>query len=165
MRCPKCDIEMKVLLKDGIETDEYPKCGGIWVDNIEEKQVLRMKPAVFTVEELKNIRSVYQPLGREEDVRYHKCPRCGQLMWRKNYLRHSGIVVDKCKKHGTFFDKGELEKAAEFIQKGGAEYEKLRIAEKGITETQNKLISEIGKLDRQVWRLHYIGRILSLIGL
>ena len=165
MRCPKCEVEMRILLEDGIETDECPKCGGVWVDNIEEKDALKMKPAVFTVEELKNIRNVYEPLGREESIKYYRCPRCNKFMWRKNYLHHSGIVIDKCKEHGAFFDKGELEKAAEFIKKGGAEYEKLRIAEKGITGTQNKLISEINRVDRQMWRLHYIGRILSMIGL
>lgn len=148
MLCPKCNVEMKVIREAGVETDECPKCGGIWVDNFEEKQVLEMSPEVFTVDELRNLRKVYKPLGRTEEVKYYKCPRCGKYMWRKNYMHHSGIIVDKCKDHGTFFDQGELEKAIEFIQKGGVEYQKLKIAERGIAETRSKLVREISRVER-----------------
>ena len=79
-------------------------------------------------------------------------------------MHHSGIIVDKCTDHGTFFDKGELEKATEFIKKGGVEYEKLRIAETGIAETQMKLTREITRVERTMYRLHWIGRFLSMIG-
>jgi len=87
------------------------------------------------------------------------------MMWRKNYMHHSGMIVDTCKKCGTFFDKGELEKAAEFIEKDGVEYEKFKRSEKGIAETRIKLVKEINRVERQVWRLHWVGRFLSLIGL
>jgi Zn-finger nucleic acid-binding protein len=63
-------------------------------------------------------------------------------------MHHSGVIVDKCKDHGTFFDKGELEKAIEFIKKGGIEYEKLRIAEQGIVQTHSKLVREISRVER-----------------
>ena len=162
--CPKCEVRMKTVRHEGVETDECPKCGGIWVDNFEEKEVLEMKPEVFSVDELRRLRKMYKPSGKMEDVKYFKCPRCGKLMWRKNYMSHSGIVVDKCRDHGTFFDKGELEKAIEFIKCGGVEYEKLKIAETGIADTQGKLVREINRVERQVWRLHYVGRIMSLLG-
>jgi Zn-finger nucleic acid-binding protein len=83
---------MKVLKQAGVETDECPQCGGIWVDNFEEKQVLKMEPTVFTVDELRNLRKVYKPLGRMEKMKYFKCPRCGKYMWRKNYMHHSGVI-------------------------------------------------------------------------
>lgn len=148
MICPKCNAEMKILEEAGVETDECLQCGGIWVDYFEQKQVLQMEPSVFTVEDLHNLRKIYQPLGRVEEVKYFKCPRCAKFMWRKNYMHHSGIIVDKCKDHGTFFDKRELEKAIEFIKKGGIEYEKLRIAEVGITQTRSKLVREISRVER-----------------
>ena len=121
MICPKCNVKMKLVREGGIETDECPKCGGIWVDSFEEKAALRMKPEVFTLDEIRDLRRVYKPMGRVEKVKYYKCPRCAKLMWRKNYLRFSGIIVDKCKEHGTFFDKGELEKAIEFLNQKIAE--------------------------------------------
>jgi Zn-finger nucleic acid-binding protein len=164
MVCPKCDVEMKVVRHGDVETDECPKCGGIWVDRCEEKDVLRMEPAVFTMDELRDLKKIYKPLGRVEEVKYFKCPRCGRFMWRKIYMQFSGIMVDKCRDHGTFFDKGELEKAIEYVKKGGAEYEKMKTAEKSVLDTQHKLIREVSRVERTMWRLHWIGRFMSTIG-
>jgi Zn-finger nucleic acid-binding protein len=162
--CPKCKVLMNIVQHDGVETDECPECGGIWVDYYEEKQVLEMKPGVFTVDDLHNMRRMYKPDGKIEEVKYHKCPICSKLMWRKNYLNHSGVIVDKCREHGTFFDKGEIEKAIEFIKLGGVEYEKLRVAEVGIAETQSKIVKEINRVECNMYRLHWISRVLSLMG-
>lgn len=54
-----------------------------------------------------------------ETVRYVPCPQCGQLMNRINFARCSGIVVDVCKGHGTWFDRDELREIVEFIRGGG----------------------------------------------
>ena len=148
MFCPKCRVKMKKIKEDSLETDVCPECNGIWIDNSEEKQALKMANEIFTVDELRNLRKLYKPLGRTEKVKYYKCPHCAKLMWRKNYMHHSGIVVDKCKTHGTFFDKGELEKAIEFIKLGGVEYEKLKISEKGLMNLQGKLTREISRVER-----------------
>jgi len=139
---------MKTVKENDVETDICPKCKGVWIDNFEEKQVLKIIPEVFTVSELHNLRLIYKPSGIVEKVKYCKCPRCGKFMWRKNYMHHSGIVVDKCKEHGAFFDEGELQKAIEFIQAGGVEYEKLKITERGIRETRDKLLRDISRVER-----------------
>jgi Zn-finger nucleic acid-binding protein len=162
--CPKCKVLMEIVLVEGAEIDVCPKCEGIWVDRMEEKAVLEMKPAVFTVDDLRNLRNIYTSPYKREDIKYYKCPRCMKYMWRKNYMHHSGIVVDKCRDHGIFFDKGELEKAIEFIKAGGVEYEKLKISEKGIRETQAKLTREISRVETTMNRLHWTGRFLSMIG-
>jgi Zn-finger nucleic acid-binding protein len=52
-------------------------------------------------------------------VRYVPCPECGQLMNRVNFARCSGVVVDVCKGHGTWFDRDELQQIIEFVQSGG----------------------------------------------
>ena len=164
MLCPKCNVEMKVIKHKSIETDECPKCQGIWVDNFEEKEALVMEPEVFTVDDIRNLRNVYKTSGKLEKVKYFKCPKCKELMWRKNYMQFSGIIVDKCKKHGTFFDKGELEKAIEFIKKGGIEYEKFKTAEHERLNAEHKLVREVNRVERDMYRLHHIGRFMSLMG-
>jgi Zn-finger nucleic acid-binding protein len=151
MICPKCEVEMNVFQDSGFETDVCPKCKGVWVDNIEEKEILKILPEVFTVSDLRRLREIYKPVEKVdnlEKVKYYKCPRCGQLMWRKNYMSHSGIVVDNCSEHGTFFDDGEILKAIEFIKAGGVEYEKLRITERGLSDIRSKLITEISRVER-----------------
>jgi Zn-finger nucleic acid-binding protein len=52
-------------------------------------------------------------------VRYRACPHCRQMMNRKNFGGTSGIVVDVCAVHGTFFDAGELPRVLEFVRRGG----------------------------------------------
>ena len=55
-------------------------------------------------------------------VRYVKCPECAQLMHRVNFAKCSGIVVDVCKGHGTWFDRDELQHIVEFIRTGGLDF-------------------------------------------
>jgi Zn-finger nucleic acid-binding protein len=52
-------------------------------------------------------------------VRYVKCPLCHELMNRNNFGKRSGVIVDVCKAHGVWFDKGELTQAIEFVARGG----------------------------------------------
>ncbi|MDF3069671.1 MAG: uncharacterized protein K0R38_5272 [Polyangiaceae bacterium] len=40
-------------------------------------------------------------------------------MNRKNFGGASGIVVDVCSLHGTFFDAGELPRVLDFVRRGG----------------------------------------------
>ncbi len=54
-----------------------------------------------------------------DPVRYRPCPGCGHFMNRKNFGGVSGIVVDVCSAHGTFFDAGELPRVLEFVRRGG----------------------------------------------
>ncbi len=40
-------------------------------------------------------------------------------MQRKNFGRVSGVIVDTCGMHGTFFDAGELQDVLAFVRSGG----------------------------------------------
>jgi hypothetical protein len=42
-------------------------------------------------------------------------------MARMNFGHHSGILVDTCREHGTWFDQGELDATLEFVRAGGLE--------------------------------------------
>jgi len=164
IRCPKCSVEMKIVSQEGFDIDVCPECKGIWVDNIKEKQALKMQPTVFTMEDLQNFRRLYKPEWRNEEVKYFKCPHCSELMYRKNFMFGSGIIVDACRDHGKFFDEGELEKAIEYIKKGGVEYDKLSRTNAEIVATQDKLVREINRVETTMYRLHWIGRFLSTLG-
>ena len=58
---------------------------------------------------------------RESEVHYAWCPDCGQPMGRMTFGKRSGVVVDVCPKHGTWFDGGELDAVLEFVRGGGLE--------------------------------------------
>ena len=40
-------------------------------------------------------------------------------MNRQNFAKFSGVVLDVCREHGTWFDKGEIRGCIEFVLSGG----------------------------------------------
>jgi Zn-finger nucleic acid-binding protein len=55
----------------------------------------------------------------EMKVQYVRCPVCRDLMQRVNFAKCSGIILDVCKGHGSWFDRDELQHIVEFIRTGG----------------------------------------------
>lgn len=67
---------------------------------------------------------------------YIPCPQCGDLMNRVNFAGCSGVVIDWCKDHGTWFDHQELRQIVAFIQSGGLKKSREREIEKLQDETR-----------------------------
>jgi Zn-finger nucleic acid-binding protein len=61
-----------------------------------------------------------------EEVMYVQCPLCHVSMNRVNFGKLSGVIVDVCRKHGTWFDAGELTRAVGFAANGGLKKAKAR---------------------------------------
>lgn len=55
----------------------------------------------------------------ESRVRYRPCPACGEVMNRSNFGRVSGVVIDVCRAHGAWLDRGELGAIRRFLRGGG----------------------------------------------
>jgi Zn-finger nucleic acid-binding protein len=70
------------------------------------------------------------PKAATERVHYRPCSVCQQMMNRKNFGGSSGVIVDVCAKHGTWFDAGELPQVLEFVQSGGLVRERVREEER-----------------------------------
>jgi Zn-finger nucleic acid-binding protein len=80
-------------------------------------------------------------------------------MNRMNFARCSGVIIDVCKQHGTWFDRDELSRIVEFIHGGGLNTsrakEKIEIAEmreqlrqeQQAIDTQHPAILRIGGID------------------
>jgi Zn-finger nucleic acid-binding protein len=76
-------------------------------------------------------------------VRYVACPVCRSMMNRRNFGGGSGVIVDVCTKHGTWFDAGELPHVLAFVESGGLtrarakahEQERERASRERIAET------------------------------
>lgn len=41
MLCPKCNVELKVSDREGIEIDYCPKCRGVWLDRSELDEIIK----------------------------------------------------------------------------------------------------------------------------
>src|SRR6185295_6050528 len=74
-------------------------------------------------------------------VSYVPCPECKQLMNRINFARCSGVIVDVCRGHGTWFDRDELSRIVEFIRGGGLDASRAREKMK-IEEARRELQAE-----------------------
>lgn|GEM_PF-2080815 len=105
-----------------VQVKACTKCAGVWVDR-ETLQSLLEDAARSAPSGAKGVvrRKTMAPGQATRGVVYRRCPECGHSMLRKNFGSISGIVVDVCAKHGTFFDYGELPEVVEFVRSGGLE--------------------------------------------
>jgi Zn-finger nucleic acid-binding protein len=120
--CPRCKVEeLAVVHLGATEVHECGKCHGLWVESatFEELCVDRERQSAA----LGRASAAFVPGQRsfESKVRYAPCPVCNQLMHRLNFAKCSGVIVDSCKPHGTWFDRDELQHIVEFLRRGGME--------------------------------------------
>ena len=57
---------------------------------------------------IKHIQAINDDRYQSEQVKYVKCPVCRILMNRVSFGYRSGVVVDRCGKHGIWLDNGEI---------------------------------------------------------
>ena len=53
---------------------------------------------------------------------YRPCPVCGEQMNRLNYGHDSGVIIDICRKDGTWFDAEELARILAWLRAGGGRH-------------------------------------------
>ncbi len=125
-RCPRCRVEMDGVTIGAETLRECARCGGLWVEaeafericaDREEQTAVLGAAAFASKPSIANIKSSHA--GQTDKVRYVPCPQCAQLMNRVNFAHCSGVIVDVCKGHGTWFDRDELRAIVEFIRAGG----------------------------------------------
>jgi len=112
--CPRCPGELAQVTFGAIDAAECPRCGGVFVDAASLRRITADRAQARAVP-LASAR----PARPVEEVRYLACPNCAKLMNRVNFGRRSGVIVDVCGQHGTWFDAGELALALSFVAEGG----------------------------------------------
>lgn len=75
---------------------------------------------------------------------YVKCPECETIMNRTNFAKRSGILIDTCRGHGTWFDADELPRIVEFVMNGGID---------AANEAEMRQIKEAARRDRNKARV------------
>jgi Zn-finger nucleic acid-binding protein len=131
-KCPRCN-ESLLLVKVSKKTlNECPACGGVWVDNDTLQAICtdqEQQQAVMGFDPESTTPTSASASGRT----YVPCPVCNKLMNRRQFADCSGVIVDWCKMHGTWFDRNELRQIVQFIQAGGLnksrEREKFKLEE------------------------------------
>jgi membrane associated rhomboid family serine protease len=106
--CPKCYSDMGPVLHQGVTVDVCTRCKGLWLD-----------PG-----ELAALRGADQDVPAERIQETHPdptsyiCPRCEGGFETFEYVRGTGLYVDRCKNcHGIWLDAGELQKVRTFTDR------------------------------------------------
>jgi Zn-finger nucleic acid-binding protein len=116
--CPRCRVPLESIAVGSASLRECPRCDGLWVDVESFERIVNEREEQAAVLGAPSLLPKHAA-GEPNRVRYVPCPECGQLMNRVNFARCSGVVVDVCKGHGTWFDSDELRQIVEFIRGGG----------------------------------------------
>ncbi|RJR16724.1 MAG: hypothetical protein C4581_09335 [Nitrospiraceae bacterium] len=148
--CPRCRVALKLLVNDGEEYDICPECGGLWLDRDEFHKATRNRDVYKKVD----IRGEYRKTPIRGPVEYIPCVRCAKLMNRGNFGKISGVIIDRCDKHGVWLDAGELEKIQHFIADGGLDKSRDREIAKNSTAIRD-LATSVEQIDFTQKILHF----------
>jgi Zn-finger nucleic acid-binding protein len=122
--CPRCRSPLEVSAAGAWERadppfaggdarlHECPRCGGMFVPRDALAEILARAEVQGAIPETRGVPAL-------ETVTYIPCPMCHTSMNRVNFGKLSGVIVDVCRSHGTWFDAGELTRVVAFAASGG----------------------------------------------
>jgi Zn-finger nucleic acid-binding protein len=141
--CPRCTKDLNPITIANKSVKECASCGGLWVDAQTLQQICteqEEQEAVLGFHSGGDRQASDADAGRQR--LYIPCPECGKLMNRRQFAGGSGIIVDWCKAHGTWFDRDELKQVVQFIQDGGLaksrQREKMKLEEERLHLQEEK---------------------------
>lgn len=112
MLCPRCAVALHPAATLGdLGAHTCPECGGVFANRA-------VIAALATGTVAPSPHPDIHP-HKVDTSGYIKCPVCDEMMSRVNFGRRSGVIVDICVDHGTWFDADEIDRAATFIAQGG----------------------------------------------
>ncbi|HWS99447.1 MAG TPA: zf-TFIIB domain-containing protein [Pyrinomonadaceae bacterium] len=176
LSCPRCRAGLEAIAVGSARLKECARCDGLWVDVESFERIVSEREEQSAVLGAPTLLQKAGGAGASGQVRYVPCPECGELMNRVNFARCSGVVVDVCKGHGTWFDRDELRQIVEFIQGGGlsvsrerekqeveAERRKLKQEQLSASLQNRRLGSTFEPEDRRWGAVSAAGELLSVL--
>jgi len=137
--CPRCKVNLEAVVIGTSHVRECAQCEGIWTDTETLRQICADQEKQAAVLGLPTHLPGNDGVAPEKQIRYLPCPVCSDLMGRVNFANFSGVIVDVCRAHGTWFDRDELRRIVEFIRSGGMD--RAREREKQDLEADRRLAS------------------------
>lgn len=123
-KCPSCDVtfdNINIGSKERILIQRCDDCDGLFLTEEILGELVQSQAAIKDKIDLHILRFVKDHPRPEKEtvIKYKKCPVCDITMQRLNYRSVSGVIVDKCHKHGIWLDAGELLQLYEWKKVGG----------------------------------------------
>jgi len=143
--CPRCSAPLHARLVGDIVVDECAACLGVFLDHVAIKRVV-VDRAQARAEALLGAlpRVEVNALPAAGQKMYLPCPVCAVVMNRRLFATGTGIIIDVCRTHGTFFDAGELPLIIEFVMNGGLDKAQKKDIERLRDEARHQLAAAQG---------------------
>ncbi len=125
-KCPGCKDRLHQGTLGATRLHECPKCLGVWLDPATLERLARDADQQAVILSGAPTAGVTATSTVFAPVCYRPCVLCQEPMTRVNYARCSGVIVDVCRAHGTWFDVDELQRTVRFIQGGGLQWARAR---------------------------------------
>jgi Zn-finger nucleic acid-binding protein len=119
--CPGCQAEMRSVLVGTTSLFECAGCGSTWLDTETFTKLCANREAHGAIADMLGPKTVGVISAQNSVVRYLPCPTCKKVMNRENFGHRSGVIIDVCKGHGVWLDRGELHSVLAFVDSGGLE--------------------------------------------
>ena len=125
--CPACGagrfLHSRPLGDTTFTALECSVCAGLWlgaeVFRALEERARQAAPAVPDPAVLRTEAATRPRVPLPSGPLYRPCPACKTPMTRINFERVSGILIDRCRDHGIWFDATELDAVLRWIKLGG----------------------------------------------
>jgi Zn-finger nucleic acid-binding protein len=120
--CPHCNIRLQTIsLKgnDHLYIERCSECFGLFFDPGKIEVLLNNVVSGTETINLEHIRNINNDRYQSKKVKYIKCPVCQVLMNRVSFGYRSGVIIDRCRKHGVWLDNGEITHLMEWKKAGG----------------------------------------------
>jgi Zn-finger nucleic acid-binding protein len=116
LSCPICKGETLQVVRSGPGLlHDCGKCGGQFVEQALLEELLAEREPALPIA----LRQPPRPALADLRAAYVPCPVCKALMGRKNFGGSSGVIIDVCRRHGVWFDAGELPRVLAYVHSGG----------------------------------------------
>jgi Zn-finger nucleic acid-binding protein len=112
MNCPRCHTMLVIARADTLSAHGCPRCSGVWlgkddlslfVDGLNDNALAAFRAHSAISKDKIDLSEDNLP-----------CPECDSVLTRQR-VDFAWLDVDVCPKHGTWFDRGEVERIAEAI--------------------------------------------------
>lgn len=146
--CPRCTAALHARRIGDIVIDECAACLGVFLDHVAIKRIVIDRAQSRAHALLGALpRSEPQPVPAAGQKMYLPCPMCHVVMNRRLFAAGTGVIIDVCRTHGTFFDAGELPLVIEFVMNGGLERAERREIER-LRETARRELAQARDMAR-----------------
>ncbi len=146
LSCPICKETLSVFRDAGGRLFDCGQCGGQFVEHAMLRDMLDRHARVPLPDSVKKL-----PGGPTTRASYIPCPECGSLMNRKNFGTMSGVIVDVCKKHGTWFEADGLPRVIAFVAAGGLEKARQREADEAARQRREAAAAAANAPAPNIW--------------